>query len=45
MDKDQTIIGCISDSGVRWGVDAKHHVAEALGETDLNTWQYWMQAR
>ena len=40
MDKDQTIIGWISDSGVRWGVDAKHRVAEALRETDLNTWQF-----
>ena len=42
MDDDQvqTITGWIADSGVRWGVDAAHRVAEELPASDLNTWQF-----
>lgn len=42
MDDDQvqTITDWIADSGVRWGIDAEHRVAEGLPETDLNTWQF-----
>lgn len=39
-DQVQTIISWVSESGIRWGVDAKHRVAEELPGTDLNTWEF-----
>ncbi|MBM4090842.1 MAG: exodeoxyribonuclease V subunit gamma, partial [Planctomycetes bacterium] len=36
----QTIVSWVSDSGIRWGVDASQRVAEDLPATDLNTWQF-----
>lgn len=30
----------VSDSGVRWGVDAEHRSNASLPESDLNTWEF-----
>jgi exodeoxyribonuclease V gamma subunit len=34
------IFSWISDSGVRWGLDASHRTSESLPDTDLNTWEF-----